>query len=99
MRRLLILLACLLTANAAQAACPAASAAQLREALKPEASEAERAVLQTHALNLASCLAQPDPALRDGFGFELLSTWMRAKALTPQTLQVLRTRLLPAAVG
>lgn len=99
MRRLLILLACPLFALAAQAACPAASAAQLREALKPEASEAELATLQTHALNLASCLAHPDPALRDGLGFELLSTWMRAKALQPQTLQVLRARLLPVLAG
>lgn len=99
MRRLLILLVCPLLAVAAEAACPAASAAQLREALKPEASEAELAALQTHALNLASCLAQPDPTLRDGLGFELLSTWMRAKALTPQTLQVLRARLLPVLAG
>ncbi|MDI4634905.1 DUF2785 domain-containing protein [Pelomonas sp. V22] len=99
MHRLLILLACPLLAAAAQAACPAASASQLREALKPEANEAERAVLQTHALNLASCLANPDPALRDGLGFELLSTWMRAKALKPETLQVLRARLLPVLSG
>ncbi len=99
MRRLLILLACPVLAVAAQAACPAASATQLREALKPEASEGERAALQTHALNLASCLANPDPALRDGLGFELLSTWMRAKALKPETLQVLRARLLPVLSG
>ena len=99
MRRLLILLACSLFTMVAQAACPAASAAQLCEALKPEASEAELAALQTHALNLASCLANPDPALRDGLGFELLSTWMRAKARKPETLQVLRARLLPVLSG
>lgn len=99
MRRLLTLLACSLISVATQAACPVADAAPLRGALKPEASEAELAALQTQALNLASCLANPDPALRDGLGFELLSTWMRAKALKPETLQVLRERLLPVLSG
>lgn len=96
---LLTLLACSLLPVAAEAACPAADAPQLRGALKPGAGEAELAVLQTQALNLASCLANPDPALRDGLGFELLSQWMRAKALKPETLQLLRERLLPALSG
>lgn len=99
MRRVLILLACPLIAAVAQADCPAASASQLRQALKVEASEADRAAQQAQALNLADCLAHPDPALRDGLGFELLSEWMRAKALKPETLQVLRERLLPVLSG
>lgn len=95
----LILLAVSVVPLAAQAACPAASATQLRDALKPEASQAELVMLQAQALQLASCLASPDPALRDGLGFELLSQWMRAKALKPETLQTLRESLLPILSG
>ncbi|MDM4767953.1 DUF2785 domain-containing protein [Pelomonas sp. SE-A7] len=77
------------------AACPP-RAAEMKSALKAQPSEAELAALQPQALALAGCLASPDPALRDGLAFELLSQWMRAKALQPATLQSLRESLLLA---
>ena len=52
------------------------------------------AQFQRVADQLADCLASPEPALRDGLGFELLSAWMRAGRLTPETLRPLRDRWL-----
>ncbi|XHS79702.1 DUF2785 domain-containing protein [Burkholderiaceae bacterium UC74_6] len=52
--------------------------------------------LQARALELLDCLSNPDPALRDGLAFEQISTWARARALEPATLQAMRERLLPA---
>ena len=58
---------------------------------------------QALALALLDCLASPDPELRDGVAFDAISRWARAKALTPATLQTIRTtlqpRLLPDADG
>ncbi|HEU4781070.1 MAG TPA: DUF2785 domain-containing protein [Steroidobacteraceae bacterium] len=63
------------------------------EALKTSkfelADDARRAKL---ALALLPCLADPDPALRDGVAFEAYFTWMRAKRLDAAT----RTELLGA---
>jgi hypothetical protein len=50
---------------------------------------------QALALALLDCLASPDPELRDGVAFDAISRWARAKALTPATLQSIRTALLP----
>jgi hypothetical protein len=47
---------------------------------------------QKLALALLPCLADPDPALRDGIAFEAYSTWLRAKLLDVAT----RTELLMA---
>jgi hypothetical protein len=76
---------------AAQAACPPAG-------LTPEQvrAAAPGPDLQALAVELLDCLASPKPALRDELAFEQLSTWMRAKALDPVTLQLMRQRLLPA---
>lgn len=49
---------------------------------------------QTLALNLVSCLSDPDPVLRDEIGFEALSSWMRGAQLNQPTLYKLRKQLL-----
>ncbi|WP_169558669.1 DUF2785 domain-containing protein [Myxococcus stipitatus] len=43
---------------------------------------------------LVDCLASPDPALRDGLGYEGLQALLRAKALAPEPLRSLRDRLV-----
>jgi len=77
--------------TAAQADCPPAGlgAEQLR-------ATAPGPALQARALELLDCLSNPDPALRDGLAFEQISSWARAGALEPATLQAMRRRLLPA---
>ena len=50
---------------------------------------------QRLALGLLDCLADPDPALRDGLAYEGLSTWLRADALGPATRKTLLQRLQP----
>lgn len=79
------------------AACPpdGTSRAEL-QALKAQrwqapADDDTRAAL---ALGLLDCLADPDPALRDGLTFDALQTWMRGRRLAPATLQAIRVRLL-----
>lgn len=67
-------------------------AAQLRAWTQDAALPA--AQFQRVALSLADCLSSPDPTLRDELGFELLSAWMRAGRLTPETLRRLRDRWL-----
>ena len=47
------------------------------------------------ALALLPCLADANPALRDGIAFEGLSAWMRAKHLSVGTLRQLYRALLP----
>ena len=42
------------------------------------------------AVALLPCLAATDPALRDGIGYEALTTWMRAGAFDADTLRELR---------
>ena len=44
------------------------------------------------AVALLPCLAATDPALRDGIGYEALSTWMRAGALNADTLREAQQR-------
>ena len=72
-------LAALLLSSAAQAACPPegtdpASLQLLREQ-KFAVPDDVRAAL---VAGLPACLADPDPALRDGVAYEGLSTWLRA---------------------
>jgi hypothetical protein len=68
----------------AQGACP------------PSNPASDAASAQTRALELLDCLSNPDPALRDGLGFEQISALARGKQLEPATLQAMRQRLLPA---
>ncbi len=46
------------------------------------------------AAELTACLADPDPAVRDGIAYEALQTWMRGKQLAPATVIAVRDRLL-----
>ena len=48
---------------------------------------------QTLALALLDCLVVADPVLRDELAFEALSTWMRTKQLTTDTLRRVNTEL------
>lgn len=88
----------LVCAGAAAAECPptwngqAQLAAPLRAWVQESALPA--AQFQRVAVALADCLSSPDPALRDELGFEVLSSWMRAGRLTPDTLRQLRDRWL-----
>ncbi|HYH96114.1 DUF2785 domain-containing protein [Hyalangium sp.] len=45
-------------------------------------------------LALASCLGSPDPELRDGLAFELLTLWMRSGALSDTALRPLTATLV-----
>jgi hypothetical protein len=51
------------------------------------------------ALTLLSCLDDPDPAIRDGVVFEALSTWLRARALTSDTIVALERSLQSTLSG
>ncbi len=97
MKRILIIAALVLAACASAQAqprserCPPAGYDSARlEALKA----ADWALPDDGARNalaraLAACVAAPDPALRDGIAFEGLQHWMRAGALSPETLAAL----------
>ena len=86
----------LLPATAAQPATPPPSCPpsgmsredlrKLKEAKFEIASADERNAL---AMRLLGCLDDPDPLIRDGVVFEALSTWLRAKALSPAALLAL----------
>lgn len=82
----------------ARADCPPRWAGQPQEpaALRAWTQDASLPAeqFQQVAWALADCLPSPDPRLRDELGFELLSAWMRAGRLTPQTLRRLRDRWL-----
>jgi hypothetical protein len=90
----LLALACCGASGLACAACPPegwtrASLAQLKAANYLVADAGQR---QSLAIGLLDCLADPDPALRDGTAIEAISTWLRADALDVPT----RTRMLAA---
>lgn len=74
---------------------PAGTTPEAIRAITPEVF-AERPVVEreTLALGLLDCLASPGPALRDGLAFETLQAWLRAGALPPTSLRILRDRLL-----
>ena len=73
------LLAGLLLSSPAQAACPPEgtdpTSLQLLREQKFAVPDDVRAAL---VAGLPACLADPDPALRDGVAYEGLSTWLRA---------------------
>lgn len=91
----LALLTSLLLAAPTPPGCPPpgltrAEVLKLRESKFAIASDEERNAL---AVRLLGCLDDPDPAVRDGVVFEGLSTWLRAKALTPATILALEESL------
>jgi hypothetical protein len=88
---------CLFACGIAGAACPPGTTTKLAlQILKQvEWKVADDNARQALALALLDCLASPDPELRDGIAFDAISRWSRAKALTPATLQSIRTTLLP----
>ncbi|MGQ4661456.1 DUF2785 domain-containing protein [Lysobacter sp. F6437] len=47
----------------------------------------------TLAPALVACLADPDPAMRDGIAYEALSSWMRGGQVTTDTVRALRESL------
>lgn len=85
-----------LMSGIAHAACP--SSEWSREALATWKAESgarlEAGRRDTLVSTLADCLASPDPALRDGLGYEGLQTLLRADALDHDRLRALRDRLL-----
>lgn len=56
---------------------------------------ADGAERQRRALEIATCLGDPDPELRDGVAFTGLSTWLRSGAIDPPTRLALAERLVP----
>ncbi|MEL7449156.1 MAG: DUF2785 domain-containing protein [Pseudomonadota bacterium] len=62
--------------------------------LKANSFALPEALRQDFALSLVPCLASTDPELRDGIGYEGFATLLRAKQLTRDTIQQLRTELL-----
>lgn len=60
-----------------------------------EWSLADDAARNRLALALAPCVADPDPAVRDGIAFEALAHWLRARQLTPATMLALVRALEP----
>lgn len=94
---LFALAACATAPADAQTQCqPAGYSRQQLDALKEAEwvlpDDAQRNRL---ALALADCIGNPDPTLRDGIVFEGLAHWLRARALTPQTMLALADTLEP----
>jgi hypothetical protein len=76
------------------AACPPKEQTRASlEALKAAEFEIADDRRQSLALALLPCLADPDPQLRDGIGFEAYYTWMRAGRLDAATRSELLHRL------
>lgn len=83
------------------AACPPEgdSVASL-EALKASSYEVPDANRRgALARGLLACLADPDPAIRDGIAYDALTHWLRAGQIDNTGLQDLRTRLLAMLEG
>lgn len=60
---------------------------------------ADAARRDAFALALTACLADPDPAIRDGVAYEALSTLLRGKQLSSATIVGIRDRLLVMLTG
>ncbi len=91
----LALVALFVPFSASAGPCPPAGwDAERLAALKQSGFAIEDAGMRdTLALALVECLADPDPAMRDGIAYEALAHWMRKGALTPATLRATRDRL------
>jgi len=86
---------CALPALAWSACPPAGTSLADLDALKQAAFQLPAdAARQSLALGLTDCLGDPDPHLRDELAFEALSAWLRAGALSADTVQALRRDLL-----
>lgn len=82
--------------GAAESCPPAGWTPEQLQALKAAEFKLEDpARRQSLALALLGCLSDPDPVLRDGIGFEALSTWLRADALDAATRLAAYDQLLP----
>lgn len=69
---------------------------RLKESKFEVPSTAER---DRMAVSLLGCLDDPDPSIRDGVVFEALSTWLRGKALSAQTIVALEASLSATLAG
>ena len=81
----------------ARAACPPdGTDADALQALKAGGFVVEDAAeRQALALAITDCLADPDPALRDGIAYEALTTWLRGDVLDEPTRRALLDTLTP----
>ena len=81
----------------ARAACPPDGMdADALQALKADGFAVEDAAeRQALALAITDCLADPDPALRDGIAYEALTTWLRGDGLDEPTRRALLDTLTP----
>lgn len=97
---LVLLASCLMAPSVATAVpeCPPSgwSADKLRALKARSYVVADDERRQQLALGLTPCLADADPALRDGIAFEAYSTWLRAGLLNEATRLELLQRLSPA---
>jgi hypothetical protein len=93
--RLALVAVLTLACGVAHAACP--STDWSREALSTWKAESgarmEAGRRDALVSTLTDCLASPDPALRDGLGYEGLQTLLRANSLDHDRLHALRDRL------
>lgn len=87
--------ALLFLAGSAQAACPSTDwSREAMTAWKADSGASMDAVRRDALVStLVDCLASPDPALRDGLGYEGLQILMRGNALDHERLRALRDRL------
>ncbi|WP_342375149.1 DUF2785 domain-containing protein [Myxococcus stipitatus] len=90
--RALLLVFLLGASGVAEAAC--ASSAALLDWKHAGFAAPEVARRESLVSTLVDCLASPDPALRDGVGYEGLQALLRAKSLAPDALRSLRDRLV-----
>ena len=81
----------------ARAECPPDGMdADALQALKADGFAVEDAAeRQALALAITDCLADPDPALRDGIAYEALTTWLRGDGLDEPTRRALLDTLTP----
>ncbi len=86
------LTALLVLAGSAQAACPSTDWSREAMTAWKADSGASMDTVRRDALvsTMVDCLASPDPALRDGLGYEGLQSLMRANTLDHQRLRALR---------
>jgi hypothetical protein len=83
-----LLLSACATAEAQTSRCPPAGydRAQLEAIKTAEWAMPDDAARNALARALTACVGSPDPALRDGIAFEGLARWLRARALTNETM-------------
>ena len=90
---IMLILACQVLPLMADCQTPGFSSTELLE-LRANGFEVENDVTRNAlAVALAACTGEPDPAIRDGVAFEGLSTWLRAGALSQETVSTLRVEL------